>query len=207
MRLTELAQLPSCFITATDTDAGKTYVATQILNSWKEKGFSVAALKPIATGAIFKNNQLVSEDALALAEVTGQNPVDITPFLFERPASPHIADNGLDFNLPTIITQLIKLQATHDRVIVEGIGGWCVPLSEQLMLKDLVIACNLPVVMVARIGLGCINHSLLTLQQIQRDCGLLYGWIANVIDPNFTDIDSNITSIEQRMTSGTVNFS
>jgi|SRR5690554_231343 len=206
MRLTELSKLPSCFITATDTDAGKTYVARQILSAWKAQGYSVAALKPVATGAIFKNKCRVSEDALALAEVTGQNPLDITPFLFDHPASPHIADYDVVFNLPTVTTQLADLLLTHDRVIVEGIGGWCVPLSEQLMLKDLAIACDLPVVMVARIGLGCINHSLLTLQQIQRDCHLLHGWIANIVDPDFIDIDSNISSIERRVTSGTVNF-
>lgn len=204
MRITDYGQLPSCFITATDTDAGKTHVSCEIVRAWQQQGYSVAAFKPIATGAISHKGQRVSEDALKLAAVTGQTAGEINPYLYDKPASPNIADINQSFALADCLKQFKQLHQQVDRVLVEGVGGWCVPLSDTLMLKDLAIAIGLPVVMVSRIGLGCINHSLLTFHQIQRDCHLWYGWIANIKDPDFADIDSNIGAIEQRMTSGTV---
>lgn len=204
MRITDYRLLPSCFITATDTDAGKTHVACDILKAWQQQGLSVAAFKPLATGAIIHQGQPVSEDALRLATVTGQSITEINPFLFDRPASPHLADTHHCFNLNHCLLRFKQLNQQYDRVLVEGVGGWCVPLSDTLMLKDLAIAMDLPVIMVSRIGLGCINHSLLTFQQIQRDCDLWYGWISNIMDSTFADIDSNIGAIEQRMTSSTV---
>lgn len=204
MRITDYNRLPSCFITATDTEAGKTHVACEILRAWQQQGYSVAAFKPLATGAITHRSQRVSEDALQLAAVTGQSPEEINPYLFDKPASPHIADVHGRFHLTDCVQKFRHLQQQADRILVEGVGGWCVPLSETLMLKDLVTALALPVVMVTRIGLGCINHSLLTHQQIQRDCDLWYGWIANVMDSEFSDADSNIDAINKRMTSDTV---
>ncbi len=204
MRITDYASLPSCFITATDTDAGKTHIACEILKTWQQQGLSVAAFKPLATGASIKDGQRVSEDALRLAAVTGQAVNEINPYLYDKPASPHIADSHGTFNLSDCLHRFKQLQQDVDRILVEGVGGWCVPLSETLMLKDLALAMALPVVMVSRIGLGCINHSLLTYHQIQRDCDLWYGWIANSIDFDFSDKESNIHAIEQRMTSGTV---
>ncbi len=198
MLITAYKNLPSCFITATDTDAGKTYVSCQILKAWQQQGFSVAAYKPIASGAIWQDKQLVSEDAMALSQVTGQSVQEINPFTFEHPASPHIADTKGEFDLTECIDHFKRLVSQYDRVLVEGVGGWCVPLSEELMLKDLVNAINLPVLMVARIGLGCINHSLLTMAQIKRDSALYHGWIANQIDPEFIDAEANIEAITER---------
>lgn len=198
MLITDYKSLPSCFITATDTDAGKTYVSCQILQAWQQQGLTVAAFKPIASGAIWQNGKLVSEDAIELANVTGQALDEVNPYTFEKPASPHIADEIGVFDLTTCIEKYQQLLNRYDRVLVEGVGGWCVPLNEILMLKDLVNAINLPVIMVARIGLGCINHSLLTINQIKQDTSLYHGWIANVIDASFVDVQSNIKSIAAR---------
>ncbi len=198
MLIDNYQKLSSCFITATDTDAGKTYVSCQILKAWQQQGLSVAAFKPIASGAIWQDKQLVSEDAMALAQVTGQTLQEINPFTFEPPASPHIADEASEFDLTDCVTQFNQLLDKYDRVLVEGVGGWCVPLSDDLMLKDLANELKLPIVMVARIGLGCINHSLLTIQQIKRDSALYHGWIANLIDPQFTDAKANIQAIISR---------
>jgi len=190
--------LPSCFITATDTDAGKTHVSCEILTAWQQQGYSVGAFKPIASGAIWVDGELVSEDAQALAEVTGQSLKAINPFTFEAPASPHIADSKKQFDLAECMRHFKHMIEQYDRVLVEGVGGWCVPLSDDLMLKDLVNALKLPVVMVTRIGLGCINHSLLTIEQIKRDTDLYYGWVANVIDQEYIGIELNIQSILDR---------
>lgn len=199
MFIQNFAELPSCFITATDTDAGKTYVSCQILKAWQGQGHRVGAFKPIASGAIWQENQLVSEDALALAQVTGQDLTEINPFTFENPASPHIADSDGVFDLASCLDLFHQLQAKYDRVLVEGVGGWCVPLSSTLMLKDLARSIGLPVVMVSRIGLGCINHSLLSIHQIKRDCDLYHGWIANIIDSDYSDIEANIQAILDRI--------
>lgn len=198
MLIQRIQDLPSCFITATDTDAGKTHVAAQILQAWQDSGFSIAAFKPVASGAIWQQGELVSEDALALQAVTGQTLSEINPYTFEAPASPHIADLEGRFDLAVTVQMLRDLQRRYDRVLVEGVGGWCVPLNDQLMLKDLVMACGLPVVMVARIGLGCINHSLLTIDRIRQDTKLYHGWIANRIDPNYPDAEANIQAIIDR---------
>ncbi|WP_154224210.1 dethiobiotin synthase [Marinicella rhabdoformis] len=193
------AGLPSCFLTATDTDAGKTHIAGEVLKAWKNAGYSVGAFKPIASGAIKIDDKWVSEDAQRLAEVTGQALSEINPYTFEKPASPHIADLKAEFDLAKCLDLYAQMYQKYDRVLVEGVGGWCVPLSEKLMLKDLALALGLPVVMVARIGLGCINHSLLTINQIQYDSKLLYGWIANCIDNDFEDQKSNIEGIATRI--------
>ncbi len=198
MLIEEFADLPSCFVTATDTDAGKTYLSCQILKSWQQQGYKVGAFKPVASGAIWQNTKLISEDALELAKITGQDITEINPFTFEPPASPHIADIDGVFNLTECIALFAALKNKYDRVLVEGVGGWCVPLSDRFMLKDLAQAINLPIIMVARIGLGCINHSLLTINQIKRDTDLYHGWIANVIDRSFTDIETNIQTIVNR---------
>lgn len=196
MLIKDFHNLPSCFVTATDTDAGKTYIACQILQAWKTQGYSVAAFKPVASGAIWVDGALASEDAMALAEVTGQDLSEINPYTFEKPASPHIADELGAFDLQACVSQYQQLRQGHDRVLVEGVGGWCVPLSQQHLLKDLVHALALPVVMVARIQLGCINHSLLTIKQIKRDQAPYLGWIANVIETDYADADSNIQAIQ-----------
>ncbi len=198
MQVLNYGSLPSCFVTATDTDAGKTYVSCEILKSWQQQGWSVGAFKPIASGAIWQNGKLISEDAQALAEVTGQSVDEINPFTFEQPASPHIADSHHEFELKSCLKHFELMLEKYDRILVEGVGGWCVPLSEELMLKDVVMAMNLPVVMVARIGLGCINHSLLTIEQIKRDTSLYHGWVANIIDQNYVDAEKNIQSINHR---------
>ena len=199
MLINTFEQLPSCFITATDTDAGKTYVSCQILTAWKKAGLQVAGYKPIASGGIYQDGALVSEDALALAEVTEQSTQEINPFVYEKPASPHIADEHGSFDLNTCITHYQQLVENHDRVLVEGVGGWCVPLSSQLMLTDLVTQLKLPVVMVVNVKLGCINHALLTAQQILRDGHSLHGWIANQIDPGFAEAQANIDTIETQL--------
>jgi len=198
MLITEYAQLPSCLITATDTDAGKTHVSCQILKAWQQQGLSVGAFKPIASGAIWLDGALVSEDAMALAQVTGQSLTEINPYTFEPPASPHMADEKGLFDLTFCVNQLHQLLKKYDRLLVEGVGGWCVPLSSDLMLKDLANAIGLPVVMVSRIGLGCINHSLLTINQIKRDSQLYHGWIANLINPEYTNAEANIKAITER---------
>lgn len=201
MLIKDLSSLPSCFLTATDTDAGKTYLAVKIIKAWQRQGLSVAAFKPIASGATIINQKLVNPDAQLLSETTGQTSSEVNPYCFEMPASPHLADHHATFNLSHCLQQYQQLQQKYDRIVVEGVGGWCVPISETLMLTDLVSALKLPVVLVVKIALGCINHSLLTIAQIHRDQQPFHGWIANQIDPDFTQAQANIESINNRIPS------
>ncbi len=194
-----LADLPSVFVTATDTEAGKTWTACRILSAWKARNFSITACKPVASGGFWQNGALVSEDALLLAAVTGQRPEAVNPFVFEKPASPHIADIQGAFDPAACLAHIRQLQAGSQRLLVEGVGGWCVPLSADMMLADFVQATGLPVLLVVPVRLGCINHALLSAAQIQRDGCCLLGWYANRIDPAFEDFEANIEAIDRRI--------
>ncbi len=195
----ELAQLPSVFVTATDTDAGKTWTACRILSAWKAWEMPVAACKPVASGGVWHDGRLFSEDAQALAAVTGQDHDQVAPFVFEKPASPHIADTQGVFDPNACLAHIQRLQQENQRLLVEGVGGWCVPLSERMMLSEFVRAINLPVLLVVPIRLGCINHALLSAAQIQRDGCHLLGWYANRIEPGFEDYQANVAAIDKRI--------
>ncbi len=194
-----LADLPSCFVSATDTDAGKTWFACRLLRQWKNGSVQVAACKPVASGAIRQAGRLVSEDAAQLAASSGQTHDEVAGFVFDRPASPHIADEHGEFDLRTCVQQIQDALAYHQKVVVEGVGGWCVPLSETVMQAELVRASGLPVVLVVPIRLGCINHALLSAEQIRRDGCCLLGWYANRIDPDFADFEANVAAIAARI--------
>ncbi len=197
MLIEDLAQLPSCFITGTDTEIGKTYTACRILQAWQQAGHRVAAFKPVASGGVWLDGRLRSEDAMQLAAITGQTEDEITPHVFEKPASPHIADAHGQFNAADCLARLADLRARHDRVLVEGVGGWCVPMDHDTLLPDFARAMALPVVLVVAIRLGCINHALLSARQIRRDGCQLIGWVANCMEADYSDRAANMAAIER----------
>jgi len=194
-----LSDLPSVFVTGTDTDAGKTWVSCQVLRHWQASGLTAGACKPVASGGHWQGGVLVSEDAMQLAAVTGQKPEEVATYVFEKPASPHIADTRGDFAPQVCLQRMAAIQANHHRLLVEGAGGWCVPLSEKMMQAELVRASGLPVVLVVPVRLGCINHALLSAGQIRRDGCDLLGWYANRIEPDFEDFETNVAAISRRI--------
>lgn len=177
------------FITGTDTEIGKTWCTLALIQHFKSQNLRVAGMKPIASGCYRTTEGLRNSDAEQILAVAGLDiPYDmVNPYPFEPPIAPHIAANqiGQIIELDRIIYNYEQLRTQADMVIVEGFGGWRVPINSSLGLKDMVLAMKIPVVLVVGIRLGCINHALLTADAIVQDGCDLIGWIANSIDVNF----------------------
>lgn len=192
------------FVTGTDTDAGKTSVAAGLLYAAKQQQLSTLAMKPVASGCAETAHGLRNSDALALmAQSSVQLPYSqVNPYAFVPAIAPHIAAQEAGVEL--CVTDLyqaaqVVLQHQADFTLIEGAGGWRVPISATEFLSDLAIALKLPVILVVGIKLGCINHALLTAQAIQSDGLELAGWVANVVDPNCARLAENLASLKQQM--------
>jgi dethiobiotin synthetase len=192
------------FITGTDTDVGKTYVSTTLLAAFNQQGLETAAMKPVASGCDNTPEGLRNDDALQLQKLASATIpyAQINPYAFEPAIAPHIA--AAESSTVIYINQLVRLykqiKRQADVTIVEGAGGWHVPLNNQQNIADLASALSLPVILVVAIRLGCINHALLTVESIQSRGVPLAGWVANCIDPSATHIEENIQSLKLRIT-------
>ena len=177
------------FITGTDTGIGKTWTTLALMYAFKSRGLNVSGMKPVATGAMDSKSGLQNEDALLIqAQCSTEQPYAwINPYLFAEPIAPHIAaqKSGTRIELGPITRAYNKIANDSDIVVVEGIGGWRVPLSERLSTFDMVRALNLQVVLVIGLRLGCINHALLTAECIRADGILLSGLVANRVDAGY----------------------
>lgn len=187
------------FVTGTDTEVGKTRISVGLIKVLQQQGLRVAAMKPVASGCEWQDGQWQNEDALALIQQADiKLPYSqVNPYAFEPAIAPHLAAEqiGQTISLNRIETQFAAMQLQADAIVVEGAGGWLVPLNDQQTIADLAKALKLPVVLVVAIKLGCINHALLTVQAI-ADSGLtLVGWVANdfLQDPQSTAIIQSLT--------------
>lgn len=176
------------FVTGTDTEVGKTYVSTALLRAVAEQGLTTLAIKPVAAGAEQTPQGLRNEDALQLqAAMTARIPYElINPVLLREPMSPHLAarHEGRILSVRELAAHCRGLLAHPvDLVLVEGAGGWRVPLNETEDLSDLARVLALPVILVVDMKLGCLNHALLTAEAILRDGLSLAGWVANQTRP------------------------
>jgi dethiobiotin synthetase len=172
------------FITATDTDAGKTYVACALVRALVKNSHRVAVYKPISAGCEIEEGQLVNEDAklLSLEANCGQSILNINPIAFKEPIAPHIAayKTKKPITLQLIsdgFNQVLSLNA--DINIVEGAGGWRLPLGRGCYLSEFVIQAKLEVILVVNMKLGCLNHAVLTYESIISDGLNCVGWVAN----------------------------
>jgi len=170
------------FIVGTDTGVGKTVVAAGLVGAFKSAGVNVGVMKPVATGGTQLNGRLVSPDALFLCKAAGIpfEPELVNPYCYELPAAPIVAFRGHEpVDLDMVRERFEGLRRRHDVVVVEGVGGLFVPLSDELMLPDIIRALDIPVLVVARASLGTINHSLLTIR-CARGAGLeVIGFVMN----------------------------
>jgi dethiobiotin synthetase len=146
---------------------------------------------------------LRNDDAEALIAASDPAPAyaDCNPFALAEPVAPHLAArmSGVEIRLDPVRAAWIRLAAGADRVVVEGVGGWAVPLSDTLMQADLVRALDLPVILVVGLRLGCINHALLSIRAIRGDDCRLAGWIANRIDAVMACADENLDTLRARI--------
>ncbi len=197
------------FVTGTDTGVGKTLISCALLRALAAYGKKVIGMKPVAAGS--EGGQWLDVEQLIAASNISVVRELINPYAFEPPVSPHIAAQqaGVDIDLAVIRAAYRKLSIEADIVIVEGAGGFLVPLNCTQTGADLAKALNLPVILIVGMRLGCLNHALLTAQSI-RSTGLpLAGWIANCIDPQMRMLEANIATLERRLDSqllGVVHF-
>lgn len=191
------------FVTGTDTGVGKTCIAAGLLQAANSRGLTTAALKPVAAGCERTPEGLRNEDALLLQSVVNP-PLDyeqINPVALEPAIAPHIA--ALEARRPLSTDRLAGycrgVLGQADFTVVEGAGGWRVPLNPAETLADLARQLNLPVILVVGVRLGCLNHALLTAEAIARDGLPLAGWVANVLDPDMPRLRENVDALGQRL--------
>jgi dethiobiotin synthetase len=189
------------FITGTDTGIGKTRFTLTLMEALKNQGYQVLGMKPVASGAAFKNGKLINEDAELIMQ-HGSKHMDyelINPAVFELAVAPHVASRKKNekIDLNQIIDCYKELASNGEVVIVEGIGGWRVPLSNKLSLVDLVRSLEIPVILVVGFKLGCINHALLTAEAIRADGLILKGWVSNRLDKDYRLAEETIETLNR----------
>ena len=194
----------SYFVIGTDTNVGKTYVATALVRHFVQQGLQTVGMKPLASGCtVNPHGELSNEDAAALSAASNVSaPLHLTnPYRFTPAIAPHLAaaQAGVDIRLDVIAQAYQQLTALAEVVIVEGAGGFLVPISATETLADLALKLQIPIILVVGIRLGCINHALLTVEAIQTRGLQLAGWIANEIDPEMSMFAENVSSLRQRI--------
>ncbi len=191
---------PAWFVTGTDTEIGKTHIACALLYALRHAGYRTLAMKPVAAGT--DANGLNDDVERLLAASTEKAARElVNPYLFAAAVAPHIAavEEGRRIELTTILAAFQRLQALTDAVIVEGVGGFCVPLNEQFDTADLAVTMQLPVILIVGMRLGCINHTLLTAEAIVSRGLPLAGWVANCVDPTMQRLNENLDTLRSRL--------
>jgi len=188
------------FVTGTDTGVGKTLVACSLLRAFASRGLRAVGMKPVASGAVPRGDGLVHDDVEKL--ITAGNVAapreQVNPYCFEPPIAPHIAASGagMRIDLDRIRQCFGALAARADVVIVEGIGGFRVPLGLGIDTAQLAARLALPLVLVVGLRLGCLNHALLTAEAVVNRGLKLAGWVANHIDPRMAAAEENVHALE-----------
>lgn len=187
------------FVTGTGTGVGKTLVSCALLHAFAAQGSTVIGMKPVASGC--ENGKWMDVELLAAASNVTAPREQVNPYALIPPIAPHIAANraGIGIDIDIICQACLELGKIADVVIVEGAGGFLVPLNDHQDSADLAKALGLPVILVVGMQLGCLNHALLTVQAV-RAAGLpLAGWVANQVDPHMTAFDENVATLKQRL--------
>jgi len=191
------------FITGTDTEIGKTRFTVSLMTMLKKSGFSVMGMKPFATGATMTKEGLINEDArLIMQSCSKQVSYDlINPFVCEQPAAPTIAAKveNVSIDLDQIIKNYNTLKSMADVVVVEGIGGWRVPITDKYYLSEFVKRTDLSVILVVGIRLGCMNHTILTSEAVRADGHNLCGWASNRLDRVYSYGEETVKALKKRL--------
>ena len=192
------------FVTGTDTGAGKTLACAAMIHALRAAGARPVPMKPIAAGAIEVDGRPVNEDTLLLMRAAGlAAPAarDVTPILLREPMAPHVAAAREErrIELEPIRAAFLRASSEGDFMVVEGVGGFVVPLDDHLDTVDLARMLQLPVVLVVGMRLGCLNHALLTARAIEASGLPFAGWIANHVDPHMAVPDENVAALKARL--------
>ncbi len=188
------------FITATDTDVGKTFVCSHLLHAAQSRQLQVRAFKPVASGSRIYRKNTINDDVFLLHHaIQKKQPMDeINLYHFDEAIAPHIAarKQACQIDVAAIVRHIKSHEKPGDLLLVEGVGGWQVPLNQYQTIADLAMQLYYPVIVVVKIQTGCINHALLTLKSIQDQEVPLAGWIANYVSDDDVCLE-NILAIEQ----------
>ncbi len=188
------------FVTGTDTGVGKTRVAVALIHALRAQGLRVAAMKPVSAGSAPGE---LNEDVAALLQAANvaADLRDVNPYAFAEPVAPHIAAQqaGVRIELDVIAAAYSRLAAAANVVVVEGAGGWCVPLNERDDMADLAQRLGLPVVLVVGLRLGCLNHALLTAESIAHRQLPWAGWVGNCVDAAMARPAENVAALHARL--------
>ncbi|MCG8378635.1 MAG: dethiobiotin synthase [Proteobacteria bacterium] len=192
------------FITGTDTGVGKTRFTLGLMHALKKNGVNVSGMKPIASGAEWVNGALINEDAHLIRNSCNNVPPYelVNPVVFEPPVAPHVAARqaGMTIDIKQIADSYEALASQSEFVVVEGIGGWRVPVSGNATLTDLVQTLGIPVILIVGLRLGCISHALLTAEVIIADGVKLSAWAGNLLDKDYLYKQETINTLKQRLT-------
>lgn len=178
-----------CYVTGTDTGAGKTLASCALLHALRARGLRAVGMKPLASGCERTAQGLRNDDALALQAASDPRPDygDLNPFALPAATAPQLAarESGIDVRIEPLLSAHARLLLQADRVVVEGVGGWAAPLSDTLDQATLVQALGIPVVLVVGLRLGCLSHARLTARAVAADGCTLIGWIGSAVEPAF----------------------
>lgn len=196
--------MTAVFIAGTDTGIGKTHAACALVHALRQAGHRSCGMKPVASGCAATPEGLRNDDALALQAAGSDPQLDyalINPVSLRDPLSPHLAaaHDGVRLSMPPMRAAFEQLAGAHQRVVVEGVGGWMVPLAPGLLASDIARQWQLPVILVVGLRLGCISHALLSARAIQADGCRLLGWIGNAIDPAMDAVQENIDTLRDML--------
>lgn len=198
-----IARPSGLFVTGTDTGVGKTLVASALIQLYAARGWRAAGMKPVASGAFRDGAAWRNEDVDALRSAANVELPDrlLNPYLFKNATAPHVAaeEEGIAIDLGHLENCYREIGKAAEVVVVEGAGGFIVPLDDADNSDDFVARLGLPVILVVGIRLGCINHALLTQQAILAKPLRLAGWVANRIDPHEPYAQAMIDSLRRRI--------
>ena len=194
--------MPSLFVTGTDTGCGKTHVATALLLALRQMQLHAVGYKPVAAGCVQGADGPRNDDAEALLAASGPGfeYAQVNPVALRDPIAPHLAaaDEGREVSVADLLEGACALRRYADWLVVEGAGGFLVPLNATESLAELPQRAGWPVILVVGMRLGCLNHALLSAEAIAGRAPLL-GWVANVLPPEQPRLQDNIDSLEQRL--------
>ena len=188
------------FLTGTDTEIGKTFTACALLHAARAAGFAAAGLKPVAAG-VDANGHNEDVDSLVAASSVALPSAMVNPYGFRAAVAPHIAaaEEGRAIDFAIIADAIAAARRQADFVVVEGVGGFRVPLGVDRDSADLAVALGLPVILVVGLRLGCINHALLSAEAIAARGLTLAGWVANTVDRDMARREENIAALGERL--------
>lgn len=194
----------SFFITGTDTEIGKTFSACCLLQAAQKQGLSTAAVKPVAAGGIYTAFGFQNEDAIQLKKLSTLqlDYEELNPVCLKQAIAPHVAAAQEQLTLKAeelaeYCRNVINKKA--DLTLIEGAGGWMVPLNQEENISDMVKLLDIPVILVVGMKLGCLNHALLTVKALQEEGFTMHGWIANCLEPDMPAFEENIKTLKARI--------